>query len=56
MTLQSIRTRLPGNRILKALVAVCGGKGLAVRKRMRHSNRPLTEAQTRILLNVIDRS
>src|ERR1700693_2389590 len=49
---KTTKTRLPAVRKTKALT-VRRGKALAVKKRKRHPNRPLTEAQIRLLLNEI---
>src|SRR5436853_3034940 len=51
-TPKTTKTRLPAVRKTKAL-AVRRGKSLAIKKRKRHPNRPLTEAQIRLLLNEI---
>ena len=48
------KNRLPAVRKTKALTVRRGGQALAVKKRKRHPNRPLTEAQIRLLLNAID--
>jgi integrase len=45
---------LPAVRKTKALTVRRDGRALAVQKRKRHPNRPLTEAQIRLLLNAID--
>ena len=49
---KTTKTRLPAVRKTKAL-SVRRGKALTVKKRKRHPNRPLTEAQIRLLLNEI---
>src|SRR5436309_15865371 len=51
---KSTKTRLPAVQKTKALSIRRSGKALAVQKRKRHPNRPLTEAQIRLLLNAID--
>ena len=53
-TLEKTKKRLPAVRKSKALNVRRGGKALAIKKRKRHPNRPLTEAQIRPLLNAID--
>src|SRR5690242_9906313 len=47
-------SRLPAVRKPKALAVRRGGKALAIQKRKRHPNRPLTEAQIRLLPNAVD--
>src|SRR5437762_5161087 len=49
-TPKTTKSRLPAVRKTKALT-VRRGNALAVKKRKRHPNRPLTEAQIRRLLN-----
>src|SRR5205809_1205736 len=53
-TPKKTQNRLPAVSKPKALALRRGGKSLAVQKRKRHPNRPLTEAQIRLLLNAID--
>jgi integrase len=48
-----LKSRLPAVRKTKAL-STKHGKSLAVKKRKRFPNRPLSEAQVRVLLNAID--
>jgi integrase len=52
-TPQKTKNHLPAVRKPKTLAVHHGGKSLAVKKRKRHPNRPLTEAQIRLLLNAI---
>src|SRR4051812_32018434 len=53
-TPQKTKNQLPAIRKPKALAARRGGKDLAVKKRKRHQNLALTEAQIRLLLSSID--